>query len=307
VNNLVYLLLAVICSSSIALIFKYSESNNLNRYIITSANYFAAALISLLLIFNRGIKFFDFNNSNFRANFSRVILQGDGVFSAQSSQQWATVVGLLAGIFFFVSFIYYQKSVRENGASLAGTFGKLGILIPMLFAIIIWQEYPEDLQWIGILLAITSIILVNFPFGKDWRQALRLNLIFLFLYGGIAEFSNKIFQKYALVDYKVLFLFWVFFSAFLISFFYSLKKVKRLPKKSELLTGFAVGIPNLFSSFFLISALNYLKTAVVFPIFSAGSIVLITAVGYLFFGENLKLKEWASILMTVVALILINI
>jgi multidrug transporter EmrE-like cation transporter len=307
VNNLVYLLLAVICSSSIALIFKYSESNNLNRYIITSANYFAAALISLLLIFNRGIKFFDFNNSNFRANFSRVILQGDGVFSAQSSQQWATVVGLLAGIFFFVSFIYYQKSVRENGASLAGTFGKLGILIPMLFAIIIWQEYPEDLQWIGILLAISSIILVNFPFGKDWRQALRLNLIFLFLYGGIAEFSNKIFQKYALVDYKVLFLFWVFFSAFLISFFYSLKKVKRLPKKSELLTGFAVGIPNLFSSFFLISALNYLKTAVVFPIFSAGSIVLITAVGYLFFGENLKLKEWASILMTVVALILINI
>jgi len=304
---LVYLLLAVICSSSIALIFKYSESNNLNRYIITSANYFAAALISLLLIFNRGIKFFDFNNSNFRANFSRVILQGDGVFSAQSSQQWATVVGLLAGIFFFVSFIYYQKSVRENGASLAGTFGKLGILIPMLFAIIIWQEYPEDLQWIGILLAISSIILVNFPFGKDWRQALRLNLIFLFLYGGIAEFSNKIFQKYALVDYKVLFLFWVFFSAFLISFFYSLKKVKRLPKKSELLTGFAVGIPNLFSSFFLISALNYLKTAVVFPIFSAGSIVLITAVGYLFFGENLKLKEWASILMTVVALILINI
>ncbi|WP_233487068.1 MULTISPECIES: SMR family transporter [unclassified Halanaerobium] len=177
----------------------------------------------------------------------------------------------------------------------------------MLFAIIIWQEYPEDLQWLGILLAITSIILVNFPFNKDCHQALRLNLIFLFLYGGIAEFSNKIFQKYALVDYKVLFLFWVFFSAFLISFFYSVKKVKRLPKKSELLTGFAVGIPNLFSSFFLISALNYLKTAVVFPIFSAGSIVLITAAGYLFFGEKLKAKEWASILMTVVALILINI
>jgi multidrug transporter EmrE-like cation transporter len=83
--------------------------------------------------------------------------------------------------------------------------------------------------------------------------------------------------------------------------------VGRLPKRSELLTGFAVGVPNLFSAFFLISALNNLKTAVVFPIFSAGSIVLITAVGYLFFGEKLKTKEWASILMTVVALILINI
>jgi drug/metabolite transporter (DMT)-like permease len=299
--------MAVLCSSSIALIFKYSESNNLNRYVITTANYFAAALVSLMLILNRGIDFFDFNNSDFMANFSRVILQGDGLFSAQSSQQWATVVGLLAGIFFFTSFIYYQKSVRENGVGLAGTFGKLGILIPMLFAIFIWQEYPENLQWLGIFLALISIIMVNFPFNKNWRQALRLNLIFLFLYGGIAEFSNKIFQKYALVDYKVLFLFWVFFSAFLISLFYSFRKVKRLPKKSELLTGFAVGIPNLFSSFFLISALNYLKTAVVFPIFSAGSIVLISAAGYLFLGEKLKPKEWASILMTVVALILINI
>jgi drug/metabolite transporter (DMT)-like permease len=304
---LIYLLLAVLCSSSIALIFKFSESNNLNRYLVTSINYFTAASVSLLLIFKRGIKFFDFNHSNFRANFSRVIFEGEGLFSAQSSQQWATLIGLVAGIFFFTSFIYYQKSVRENGASLAGTFGKLGILIPMLFAIVIWQEYPEDLQWIGILLAISSIVLVNFPFKKDLGQALRLNLIFLFLYGGIAEFSNKIFQKYALVDYKVLFLFWVFFSAFLISSFYSLKKVGRYPKKSELLTGFAVGIPNLFSSFFLISALNYLKTAVVFPIFSAGSIVLITAAGCLFFGEKLKTKEWASILMTVVALILINI
>ncbi|CCU78723.1 Integral membrane protein [Halanaerobium saccharolyticum subsp. saccharolyticum DSM 6643] len=304
---MIYLFLAVLCSSSIALIFKFSESNNLNRYLVTSINYFTAAAISLFLIFNQGIKFFDFNHSDFRANFNRVIFEGEGLFSAQSSQQWATLIGLAAGIFFFTSFIYYQKSVRENGASLAGTFGKLGILIPMLFAIIIWREYPEDLQWVGILLAISSIILVNFPFKKDLGQALRLNLIFLFLYGGIAEFSNKIFQKYALVNYKVLFLFWVFFSAFLISSFYSFKKVGRYPKKSELLTGFAVGIPNLFSSFFLISALNYLKTAVVFPIFSAGSIVLITAAGCLFFGEKLKTKEWLSILMTVVALILINI
>ncbi|ADO77292.1 SMR family transporter [Halanaerobium praevalens] len=304
---MIYLFFAVLCSSSIALIFKFSESNNLNRYIITSVNYFTAAIIALFLIFKEKIKFFDFNPADFKANFSRVIFRGEGIFASQSSQQWATVVGLVAGVFFFSSFIYYQKSVRENGASLAGTFGKLGILIPMLFAIVIWQEYPEDLQWLGIILAIISIVLVNFPFNKDWGQALRLNLIFLFLYGGIAEFSNKIFQKYALVDYKVLFLFWVFFSAFLISFFYSFKKVRRLPKKSELLTGFAVGIPNLFSSFFLISALNHLKTAVVFPIFSAGSIVLITAVGYLFLGEKLKNKEWASIVMTVIALILINI
>lgn len=71
--------------------------------------------------------------------------------------------------------------------------------------------------------------------------------------------------------------------------------------------GAAVGIPNLFSSFFLISALNNLNTAVVFPIFSAGSIVLIAAAGYIFFGEELNNKEWISIFLTVLALILVNI
>ena len=39
-----YLLLAIICSASIALIFKYTETRKTNRYVITSANYFMLSL-----------------------------------------------------------------------------------------------------------------------------------------------------------------------------------------------------------------------------------------------------------------------
>jgi len=299
--------MAIICSSSIALIFKFSENNNLNRYVVTTANYLMALLISFIFITSQRINFFDFEGANFRQSFREIVIGGNGTFNVQASQLWATIIGVMAGVFFFVSFIYYQKSVRENGAGLAGTFGKLGILIPMLFAIIIWQEYPTSLQWFGIILAILSIIMVNFPFNRNWKKALRLNLILLFIYGGFAEFTNKIFQQYALTDYKMLFLFWVFFSAFLISLIYTLKKLDSFPTYKELGTGFLVGIPNLFSSFFLISALNQLKTAVVFPIFSAGSIVLIVITGYLIFGERMKKKEVFSVIMTVIALILVNL
>lgn len=46
-----YLMLAIICSASIALMFKYTENSNANRYVITSANYFIAVVISLVMIF----------------------------------------------------------------------------------------------------------------------------------------------------------------------------------------------------------------------------------------------------------------
>lgn len=106
---MIYLFFAVLCSSSIALIFKFSESNNLNRYIITSVNYFTAAIIALFLIFKEKIKFFDFNPADFKANFSRVIFRGEGIFASQSSQQWATVVGLVAGVFSLVLLFIIKK------------------------------------------------------------------------------------------------------------------------------------------------------------------------------------------------------
>ena len=282
--------------------------NDMNRFTVTSANYFTAFIISLLFILNEGIfkRFAGKEHLEFFHEFFQVIIKDKAVFSPSASLMWAVVIGIFAGFFFFLSFIYYQKSVRSEGVGLAGVFMKLGILLPMILSIILWQEYPTEIQWIGILLAISSIVLVNYPFGQDWRKALRLTLILLFFYGGIAEFSNKLFQKYAVLDLKPLFLFFVFFTAFLISLFFTIKSKKSINFR-EILTGMIVGVPNLFSSFFLINALDQLKTAVVFPIFSAGSIVVINLGGLFIFREKLNKREVISILMTIFALILINI
>lgn len=303
-----YLILAIICSSSIALIFKHSEKNNLNRLAVTTANYFTALFISFIFILNNKL-FSLFDGGEFKELFSQikeVVFLNRGLFSKEASLGWTVLIGIIAGIFFFLSFIYYQKSVKNDGVGLAGVFSKLGILLPMLFSIIFWKEYPTSVQWLGISLAIISIIIVNFPFKKDWKKALRLALILLFFYGGIAEFSNKLFQKYASLNFKPLFLFSVFVTAFIISLIFTLKSSEDFGMK-DIFTGIMVGVPNLFSSFFLISALDLLKTAVVFPIFSAGSIVVISLGGFFIFKERLNRKEVSAIVMTIIALVLINI
>jgi multidrug transporter EmrE-like cation transporter len=297
-----YLFLAIISSSAIALIFKHSENNNMNRFAITSMNYVVAFSTSLIIILNN-FKNFSFEDKKLDPIFYNLL--NNIKFNEFTSFIWAITIGTITGAFFFLSFFLYQKSIRENGVGLSGAFGKLGILIPMIFSIVFWKEYPNILQTIGISFALFAIIFINIPLKKE-KMKFNYLLILLFLFGGMAEFSNKIFQNYSFTKYKEIFLFFVFFSAFLISLYFTIKNQKKVHKR-DIITGVLVGIPNYFSSFFLIMALDYVKTSVAFPIFSSGSILFINLGGIIIFKEFPSKKDWIAIISTVIALILMNI
>lgn len=301
-----YLFLAILCSASIALIFKYTENTDTNRYVITSANYFIAFVTSLIMIIYRRLLDGVVRDMPFIDDVALFIENDQHILSPYSSIVWGIMIGAVAGMFFFLSFVYYQKSVRDNGVGISGTVAKLGILIPMIFSILIWREFPTSVQWIGIILSLVSIVVINLSKKSIKTFDFKPTLLLLFVFGGMAEFSNKIYQKYALNDYKDFFLFTIFFVAFLISVSYTVNKKAKV-KLSDILTGFAVGIPNLFSSYFLILSLNTLKTSVAFPIYSAGSIVLINIGGLLIYREKIAPKNQLAIAMTIIALILINI
>lgn len=301
-----YLFLAILCSASVALILKYSENTNANRYVITSANYFIAFAICLFMIFYKGLLNGLSKEISFLNDFKILLANDLHILSPYSSIIWAIIVGSLFGSFFFLSLIYLQRSIKANGVGLSGTISKLGILIPMIFSIIIWKEFPSVIQWIGITLSLLSILIVNL--SPDSLRKLDINptLILLFISAGMAGFSNKIFQKYALSEYKDVFLFATFFVAFLVSIFYTIKEKSEM-KKRDILTGFAVGIPNLFSQYFLVLALETLKTSVAFPLNSAGSIVLMNLGGFLIYRESISRKNKIAILLTIISMVLINI
>lgn len=301
-----YLFLAILCSASIALIFKYTENTDTNRYVITSANYCIAFVTSLIMIVYRRLLDGVVHEMPFIDDVALFMENDQHILSPYSSIVWGILIGAVAGVFFFLSFVYYQKSVRDNGVEISGTVAKLGILIPMIFSILIWREFPTSVQWVGILLSLVSIVVINLSKKSIKTFDFKPTVLLLFIFGGMAEFSNKIYQKYALNDYKDFFLFTIFFVAFLISVSYTVNKKAKV-KLSDILTGFAVGIPNLFSSYFLILSLDTLKTSVAFPIYSAGSIVLINIGGLLIYRERPAPKNQLAIAMTIIALILINI
>lgn len=303
---MIYLSCAIICSSMIAIIFKYAENKNMNKYVITATNYFVASIISLVMILTSRSLINLSRDVSFLAELKLVLGNHQALLSPYNSIIWGILIGSISGLSFFYSFLYYQKSVEVNGVSLSGTFSKLGILIPMIFSLLIWKEYPSTVQWLGIALSFVSILIVNLSFKSLNKLEFNKTILLLFFIGGLAEFSNKIYQKYAMLKYKDFFLFAVFTSAFIISFLHARKDNVRL-KKNELMTGVAVGIPNLFSSYFLILSLETLSTSVAFPIFSAASIVLINLAGYFIFKEKLDTENKIAIILIILALVLINV
>jgi multidrug transporter EmrE-like cation transporter len=306
---MLYLLLAIICSASIALIFKHSETSGMNRYAVTSANYLAACIVSGSIVLVQGLSIQGGEQSSIAGiadEIGRSLAAAGETLSPNASLAWAILVGLVAGAVFFLGFIYYQLSVRRHGVGLAGAFAKLGILVPMSLSLLLWREYPSAVQWVGIVLAVSSIVLVNWPSDGDVRGALRPALLLLFLFGGAAEFSNKVFQKYAQLDHRSIFLFVTFLVALLCSLAATIAK-KGAIRRRDVLTGVAVGVPNLFSSFFLIMALSSIPAAVAFPAYGAGTIVIINVVGVVFFRERPTRVEQAAVALTVLALVLINL
>lgn len=300
-----YLFLAIICSSTIAFVFKFAENREMNPYAITTANYFIASVISLFMIVNSNLLQGLGKEQTFIKEWGSIFSQEQNLFSSYNSVLWGLLVGGIAGFFFFYSFFYYQKSVKENGVGLSGTFSKLGILIPMIFSIFIWGEYPTVIQWLGIFLSLISIVIVNLSFESMRKFSFNKTILLLFVLGGFAEFSNKIYQQYALSQYKDVFLFAVFLSAFLISFLYA-NKYQTKWELRDVLTGFAVGVPNLFSSYFLILSLGTTSASIAFPIFSAGSIVLINLGGFVIFKEKISTKNKLAIVLVIIALVLMN-
>jgi multidrug transporter EmrE-like cation transporter len=302
-----YLFLSIICSSSIALIFKHSETSGRNRYAVTAANYLIAVVLSIVLTGTDGLRYLsDINVHDVIGEIGQTLADNSGPLSVSGSAGWAVMIGLGAGLFFFLGFVFYQQSVREFGAGLSGAFAKLGILVPMTLSLLFWREIPTVVQWCGIVLAVASIVIVNVPTDGAWRKALRPVLLLLFLSGGVAEFSNKLYQQYGLQDHKTIFLMVTFGVALILSLGAMIRTGKRVTGK-DIVTGVAVGIPNLFSSYFLIQALEKIPATVAFPIFTAGSILFINVVGWVVFKERLSSLEKIAVGVIVLALILVNL
>jgi drug/metabolite transporter (DMT)-like permease len=301
-----WLLVAIVCSSGIAIVFSWSERFKTQWSGILVANYFFAAVMSLPFFLHRSFRWFSLPTAfeSFLQEFPLVFLTTSS-FSHPGSFAYAISLGIIGGLLFFASLFLYRYSIRYNGLALSGTFAKLGISVPVILSLLFWKIFPSYSQWFGIILSLVAVFFLH-----NWKHANRsnrfsLSLGLLLLLMGLAEFSNKVFQQYALPSYNSLFLFVVFSTALLYSIANQCFR-KTIFRWKEIGFGLCIGVLNYGSSYFLLRGLEDIPAALAFPTFSAGTIIFISLFSWIVLREKMTRNVTIAILLSIMSVIFMN-
>ena len=183
---------------------------------------------------------------------------------------------------------------------------KLGVLIPTLMAVLVFHEMPSGMQTVGIILALVAIVMIHFE--KDAVQAggKKIWLLIVLIFAGTGDSMSNVFEKLGNPEAKDVFLFITFLAAFLIALILALGSKARV-SLTDLMLGVLVGIPNYFSSRFLLLALGDVPAVLAYPIYSVGTIITIALIGVLFFKEKISKKKAIALGLIILALVLLNL
>lgn len=209
--------------------------------------------------------------------------------------------GLIIGAFFLGGFWVYQKSIVANGLSLSVGAMRISMILPILISLIFFGEELNALNLVGIILGAAA-----FSFGVN-PKALHnfLWIIALFAISGFTDASMKIFKELGSGN-EQLFVYLVFSSAFvytLLSIVFS--KLRFHPK--YILFGFALGLPNRYSTVFFLKSLDSIPAAIAYPLLAVSIVIMSIISDILFWKKRPVGKDYILWVLLILSLILLNI
>lgn len=275
-----YLIIAILFSSMLSLLMRFSEGKIKGNVAMLAMNYITCIVVSA---FDTGL---------------------GNIFTTQQGIRTALMLGVIGGFAYLSSFMLLQYNIQKNGVVLPATFMKLGLLVPVTVSLVVFKEAPSVVQAVGFVIAILAIVLINFEKGENSVDS-KLALVLLLITAGMGDVMSKIHEEIGNPALADNFLMYIFVMAGILCVGVMLHKKQKIGKM-EFIFGVLMGIPNYFSSKFLLVALNYLPAVIVFPTFSVGCIVVITLAGLLFFKEKLSKKQAVALCMIMTALAMLN-
>ncbi len=282
-----YLLLAILSSASVALVLKLFSAQTGNRYAILLGNYITCVAIALLTLPERG--------------------------SLLHAARPTLLCGLCAGILFVFGFVSMQSSIRANGASLTSAFSKLGLLVSLALSVFCFGERLGGLQLLALPFVFAAIFFING--GSDESRgrsdAPMLGLLLLtLLCSGFSDSMAKVYEFFGPGGEETQYCFFLFLCSTVLTAVLLLRERFRKGRPvllPELAAGILLGIPNYYSAYFLLHALERLPAYLVYSMCSTGVILLVLALSALFFHERLGKRQMIGMLCILIALVLLNV
>lgn len=238
----------------------------------------------------------------------------------QSGDVPAMIAGGSMGAVYFIAFFFVIWCVRVVGASSTSVVSVLSMLIPIVFAAIVWQDQPSVLQSAGIALALLSLILIAVKPAKQttiakpeaddekakssaWTATLILGGFFLLC--GLSRVAQEAFKHVSPDTQKPTFLLAAFAVTAIPSAILLLWRRHRILAE-EAIVGITMGVANGSQVWFTLKALDLMPGFIFFPVSSAGAIIFTMFCAVLFLEEKISRRALIGIGIAVVALVMMN-
>lgn len=283
---MIYLILSILVSSSIYIIFRLFTDFKVNNFNAIVFNYVIASIF--------GFWFID----------------GPLKMDVAANASWmGWSCGL--GIFFIFTFFLMAVSTQRAGIAATTVASKMSLVIPVAVAFVLYSDQVTAGKILGIALALIGVYLSLSKEGSgfSWSKILLPSAVFICV--GLVDTIVKYMQQVAVpADEITLFLPIAFgFSAIagILGLIGKLTLAKgKLPMR-DVVGGVILGIPNYFSIYLLIKALEGtgMSSSNVFPINNIGIVVLSILLATVFFKERQSRKNWIGIVASIGAILII--
>ena len=280
--------LSIFFSSLIFVIFKLFDTHKIQTIYAIIINYLTACLVGVLF-YNKPVQLNE-------------IPKNDWFYGT-----------LFLGVLFIVIFNLMAKTSQRLGVSVASVATKMSFVIPVILGLILYSEKLSFLKSAGIILALAA---VYFASVKDTPRAIQRKALLLpimvFLGSGIIDASIKYMEEnHVSVNEFPIFSATVFGAAACTGILFILLRSIDKPLKlnfRNVLGGIALGIPNFFSIFFLLRALQNeaLNSASIFTINNVAIVMFSTLLGIVLFKEKISTKNWAGIALAVISIMMVT-
>jgi len=297
---MIYLILAIFFGSMFTVIYKICQQKGADSLQVTMLNYvvaFIAGIVPIVfkLVFTDGVSLSDYS------------LPGNSLLFC-----------LLQGILFFIVFYVLELSVRHSGVALSTLASKASLVLPVILSwLFLGQSAPK---WLSVGLILAALVLLVIPIGgapsksEGRKGALGITLLLLvFIIYGTSDFMLKL-SQHSVEGLPSTHLDMMMCGIFLIASLTALIaaiagksfKKSRLSRKT-VIGGLALGIANVGCTFSVLHGLASISTAVFFPIYNVGAVILATTVGIIAFKERMSWIQALGMLLALGAIVLLYI
>lgn len=286
-TNMLYLLAAILCGAFISISFKLFRKFGIDSLQGIFVNYLTAMAVSIALS-GQGVDL-------------------GAIFGTAVSSSWLWLA-IIEGFFFMGGILVMAVSTQRTGLAVTNVAARASMIIPVIASYLAYRQGQP--RWLLIAVIIASMVMI---FGsssdrKDLKARDIIPPLGVFLFFGICDFLLKVLKTMLGDSPEGNAMLFIFSTAALFCLVAYLVRghFREHPLNWKAIPGgLFLGLVNSGCTAFMMKALGVMDSAVFYPSYNVGVVLVTLLTGIFVFREKLRGVQFAGIAVALVAMVLL--